>query len=327
MDNVLEVVQLKTTINTKESNFHAVKGISFQLKKGEVLGLVGESGSGKTTIALSIIRLVAPWGKISEGSVYFQGHNLTSFSEKEMQKIRGKEISMVFQEPFTSLHPLFTIGNQLTEPLCHHLKLKRKDAQSEAIKILKDVGFSKPENIFTRYPHELSGGMRQLVMIAMALSCRPQVMIADEPTSALDITSQALILNVLRELQEKKKMALLFISHDLRLLAKICDRLIVLYAGIKVEEGKKEDIFSQAKHPYTKSLLQSIPHNLKEKRIPLGINQPNHPYSPVTGCPFHPRCPHMRKICREKLPPINNFTSSHQACCWLHVEKGSAVDE
>jgi oligopeptide/dipeptide ABC transporter ATP-binding protein len=312
--NLLEVSNLKTYFFNGDQKIPAVDGISFYINKGEILGLVGESGSGKTVTSLSIMRLIQePQGKIIDGKINFKDTNYLKYSEKEMCEIRGKDISMIFQEPMTSLNPVFTCGQQISETFQKHQNLDEKKAWDETINMLKLVEIPEPEIRFNEYPHQLSGGMRQRVMIAMALACRPSLLIADEPTTALDVTVQAQILDLIRNLKDKFGMAVLLITHDFGVIAEMADRVAVMYAGKIVESGLVSSIFNSPKHPYTIGLLNSIPKvnskkQLKQKLITIpGVVPSAHEFP--EGCRFNTRCKNVMEICRIKEPPISEFTS------------------
>jgi oligopeptide transport system ATP-binding protein len=319
MKNILEVQNLQTSFFTHVGEVKAVGGVSFQVGVGEAIGIVGESGCGKSVTSLSIMRLLTYPGQIVGGSINFAGKDLVKATEKEMQRIRGNEISMIFQDPMTSLNPVFTIGNQIMEPLMRHQKLSRSEAKAKAIEMLRLVGIPSPEKRAAQYPHEFSGGMRQRVMIAMALSCQPKLLIADEPTTALDVTIQAQILELMKELKEKINTSIILITHDLGVVAEVCSRIIVMYAGIIVEQGTREHIFYNPRHPYTWGLLKSIPHieaEKKERLIPID-GQPPDLLKPPAGCPFYPRCEHAMEICVEQRPPYTDLSPVHKAACWL----------
>ena len=311
-EKILEVKNLCTSFFTEAGEVKAVDGVSFSVYQGKTLGIVGESGCGKSVTSLSIMRLIAePPGKIVGGQILYKDQDLVQLSPKEMRSIRGNEISMIFQEPMTSLNPVFTVGNQISEAVILHQKISRKEARNKAIEMLKLVGISAPEKRVDDYPHQLSGGMRQRVMIAMALSCNPSVLIADEPTTALDVTIQAQILDLLQDLQAKVGMALILITHDLGVIAEVADEVLVMYAGKVVEQGKVEDIFSRPKMPYTLGLLNSIPTLIKDptgkprkKRLETipGI-VPNLLDLP-RGCRFQERCSYVIDRCREAEPEL-----------------------
>lgn len=324
-EELLKVSGLKTYFQLAKGKVaKAVDDVSFSIKKGETLALVGESGSGKSITSLSIMRLIpSPPGKIVGGSIQLEGKELLSLSEKEMCKVRGNEIGMIFQEPMTSLDPIFTIGSQMIEPLMKHKKMKKKEAIQVAINLLKVVGFARAEKIIDEYPHQLSGGMRQRVMIAMAMACNPKLLIADEPTTALDVTIQAQILELMLDLKNKFDSSILLITHDLGVVAEVADRVLVMYGGQIVEEAPVRDIFLQAKHPYTEALLNSIP-KLDEdvnrlESIP-GTVPPAHQF-PV-GCRFADRCKHVFETCRTNNPELLEVSPNHLARCHLFTEVG-----
>lgn len=311
-EKILEVKNLETSFRIDEGVIKAIAGVSFDVYKGKTLGIVGESGCGKSVTSLSIMRLIPnPPGKITGGEILYKGKNLLDLDASAMRKIRGNEISMIFQEPMTSLNPVFTIGNQLIEAISLHQDLNKKQRREKAIEMLKLVGMPSPESRIDDYPHQLSGGMRQRVMIAMALSCNPQVLIADEPTTALDVTIQAQILELLRELQDRVGMAMIMITHDLGVVAEVCDDVMVMYAGKIAEQGTVEEIFKNPKHPYTRGLLNSIPMlsndptgKVKKKRLETipGI-VPNMLDLP-TGCRFQDRCSYVIDACRQAEPEL-----------------------
>ena len=318
-DKVLEVKNLETHFFRSNGVARAVDKVSYSLKKGEILGVVGESGCGKSVTALSILRLIkAPQGKIVGGEVLLDGQNLLTLSEREMQKVRGNRISMIFQEPMTSLNPLFTVGNQLMEPLMQHRGLSKKEAKKEAVRALAEVGIPSPERRVEEYPNSMSGGMRQRVMIAMALSCRPEVLIADEPTTALDVTIQAQILELMKQLRDELGTAIIMITHDLGVVAEMCDRVAVMYCGSVIEEGPVREIFKNPKHPYTKGLIQSIPTLTSETdrlytirgTVPSLTNLP-------AGCRFADRCDCCMDCCRAAMPEESFFENGHMARCFL----------
>ncbi len=316
-DLLLSVNNLKVYFHGEETISKAVDGISYEVAKGEIVSLVGESGCGKTVSALSLLGLVpCPPGKIEDGEILFRGKNLLNFSEQQMQKVRGREISMVFQEPMTSLNPVFTIGDQIQEVILNHEKVGKENALKRTITLLKDVGIPSPEDRVNDYPHLLSGGQRQRVMIAMALACGPDLVIADEPTTALDVTVQAQILQLFRELQQKRNMAVLLITHNLGVVAEIADRIYVMYAGIIVETGTVKKVFKDPFHPYTMGLLAALPGNSKKGKPLYSIpgSVPDSAYKPE-GCPFNPRCPYVQDECKIKFPEMVDFKAGHQARC------------
>jgi peptide/nickel transport system ATP-binding protein len=321
MTTILEVKQLRTRFRTDHGVVHVVDGVDFEIRAGETLGVVGESGCGKSVTSLSIMRLLPPGGA-AEGMIRFNGRNLLELSEKEMQAIRGNEISMIFQEPMTSLNPLHTVGRQIEEAIILHWKVGKAQAKERAIAMLKAVGMPRAEEIYGEYPHQLSGGMRQRVMIAMAMACDPKLIIADEPTTALDVTIQAQILDLMRELKEKTGTSIMLITHDLGVVAEMCDRVIVMYAGQVVEETDVETLFEQPKHPYTIGLMNSIP-DLEEEReylqtIPGAVPLP---HQMPKGCRFAPRCSQAMELCHEQPPELLDL-DGHKCRCWLYAEGG-----
>jgi peptide/nickel transport system ATP-binding protein len=327
---VLDVVGLNTSFFTDEGEIPAVDHVDFHINEGEILGIVGESGCGKSVTSLSIMRLIpSPPGKITSGHIYFKGEDLVQASEKRMREIRGNDIAMIFQEPMTSLNPLFTVGNQLTEAIRIHRKWDKKKAKDHVINMLKLVGLPRPEELYKEYPHQLSGGMRQRVMIAMALLCDPQVLIADEPTTALDVTIQAQILQLMKELNEKLNTAIMLITHDLGVVAEVCDRVTVMYAGKVVEEADVQTIFKNPKHPYTRGLIQSVPDKRHKKdhlySIPGNVPKPG---SIKKGCRFAGRCEHAGKRCFEEDPLLYEVDGAkHRVRCFLHTEEGVETND
>jgi peptide/nickel transport system ATP-binding protein/oligopeptide transport system ATP-binding protein len=301
----------------------AVDGISFAVQERETVCIVGESGCGKTVTALSMLGLIpTPPGEIVDGQIIFAGQNLLTLDEKAMQKIRGNQISMVFQEPLTSLNPVFTIGDQIGEAVRTHRQIETKTLNQYCAQLLKDVGIPSPEQRLNDYPHQLSGGQRQRVMIAMALACDPDLIIADEPTTALDVTVQAQIIELFSSIQKKRSMSILYISHDLGVVSAIADRIYVMYAGIIVEQGHTNQIFGTARHPYTQGLLASLPSLSKRGKRLYSIpgSVPDPAYKPA-GCPFHPRCPHAILSCREEYPKMCDYGQGHLARCPVLYEK------
>ncbi len=329
-DILLEVKNLQTYFYTEDGVVKAVDGVDFYIREGETLGMVGESGCGKSVTALSIMRLVPnPPGKIVGGEIIFRGEDLLKKSEAEMRKIRGNKISMIFQEPMTSLNPVYTIGDQIVEAIVLHQKLSKQEALKKAIEMLSLVGIPEPAKRVRQYPHELSGGMRQRAMIAMALSCNPDLLIADEPTTALDVTIQAQILELIKQLKEEFKMAVLMITHDLGVIAEVSDRVVVMYAGKAVEASDVYTMFKDPKHPYTIGLYNSLPKIIggRKKRlesiegvVPIPINLP-------PGCRFANRCKHTMDICREKEPELEPYegNNNHLVRCWLYSKKKNEV--
>ena len=326
MENLLDVRGLKTSFNTKFGEVQAVRGVSFQLTKGEVVGVVGESGCGKSITMMSIMRLLDKNGIIKDGRIFFEGKDISKITEKEMSKIRGNDIAMIFQDPMTSLNPLITIGNQIIEPLIIHEKLSKKEAFKKGVELLRLVNIPNPAKRIKQYPHEFSGGMRQRAMIAMALSCNPKLIIADEPTTALDVTIQAQILEIMKNIKNKLGTSIIFITHDLGVVADICDRVNVMYGGLIIEKGGINDIFDNPKHPYTWGLLDSVPSVQKErKRLKPIEGQPPDLLKPPKGCPFYARCKFAMNICREKMPEFYEVSKKHKVSCWLSDEKAPKV--
>jgi oligopeptide/dipeptide ABC transporter ATP-binding protein len=319
-DNLVEVKNLKTYFFTDDGVVPAVDGVDFSIKKGETLGIVGESGCGKSVTSLSLLRLVPnPPGKIVDGEMYFKGENLLEKSESEMRKIRGNDISMIFQEPMTSLNPVFTVGEQISEAIELHQGLNKRDALAKAVEMLKLVGIPSAEQRVHEYPHQMSGGMRQRVMIAMALSCNPALLIADEPTTALDVTIQAQILELMKDLKERLGTAIMLITHDLGVVAEMAENVLVMYAGKVVEYADVKTIFKNPKHPYTVGLLGSIPRldQPKEKLYVIEGVVPN-PFNMPSGCRFHPRCPEASEICKTKEPELLHI-DGQQVRCWKYT--------
>ena len=320
---LLEINDLRTFFTTKRGIIKAVNGVSYTVESGRTLGVVGESGSGKSVSAMSILRLLDANGYIDGGSIMFEGRDMTRLPISEVQKIRGNKISVIFQEPMTSLNPVFTIERQVSEPFMIHQGMNRREAAVKAVEMLRDVKIPNPETVVKQYPHQLSGGMRQRVMIAMALACRPKLLIADEPTTALDVTIQAQILELMKDLQKKTHMGIIFITHNLGVVAEICDKVSVMYAGKMVEQGPVDDIFYQPGHPYTMGLLRSMPRvdaESYERLIPIE-GTPVDMLNPPEGCPFAPRCEHAMKICLQKMPPYVELGNQHRSACWLRVQE------
>ena len=319
---LLEVDGLKTHFFTRDGVVRAVDGVSFSVYPGETLAVVGESGCGKSVTSLSILRLIAsPPGRIVAGKVVFEGRNLLSLSEPEMRTVRGNEIAMIFQEPMTSLNPVLTIGRQISETLRLHRGLSRAAALERAVAMLKLVNMPEPERRVTQYPHQISGGMRQRVMIAMALACDPRLLIADEPTTALDVTIQAQILDLMRRLKEKTGSAIVLITHDLGVVAEMAQRVVVMYAGRKVEEAPVAQLFATPRHPYTQGLLHSIPHlgaaqAVRPKRLREIPGMVPSLREAIAGCIFAPRCPYATDRCRREYPPLEQKTTGHVVACW-----------
>ncbi len=322
-DILLEVKNLKTYFYTEDGIARAVDGMDFIIRKGETLGMIGESGCGKSVSALSIMQLVAsPPGKIVEGEIWFEGEDLLKKSPSEIKKIRGNDISMIFQEPMTSLNPVFTIGNQIIEPIILHQKLDKKKALKKAIEMLDLVGIPSPEKRIDDYPHQLSGGMRQRVMIAMALSCEPKLLIADEPTTALDVTIQAQILELLKKIREEIGMAVMMITHDLAVIAEVSDDVLVAYAGKALEYADVKTIFKDPRHPYTQALYDSIPRltDTKKRRLEVIPGMVPNPLEFPSGCRFHPRCKFAKSFCKKEEPQLKEVSNSHNVCCFIYDE-------
>ena len=308
---------------TPAGEVKALGGVSFKMKDGEVLGIVGESGSGKSVTAYSLMGLTAYPGKLVGGSVDFNGHHINDLTEKEFRKIRGNEVSIIFQDPMTSLNPVYTIGNQIEEAILLHTDKNKEQAKARAKELLELVGINEPERRLKQYPHEHSGGMRQRVMIAMALACEPKLLIADEPTTALDVTIQAQILELMMDLKKRLGMAIIMITHDLGIVANICEKIAVMYAGKIVEYGTTDDIFYHPSHEYTKGLIRSIPRldaKDHERLIPIE-GTPVDLLNPPKGCPFAPRCDKCMKICIREMPPVTNITDVHYTYCWMNQRK------
>ncbi|SEC82903.1 ABC transporter ATP-binding protein [Paenibacillus sp. GP183] len=321
MESILKVKNLKTRFKTDNGLVSVVDGVDFHIRSGETLGIVGESGCGKSVTSLSLMRLLPPNGS-NEGSIRFQGKELLTISEKEMQKIRGNHMSMIFQEPMTSLNPLHTVGKQISESVLLHLQVSRQEAKDKALNMLRAVGMPRAEEIYDEYPHQLSGGMRQRVMIAIAMACNPKLIIADEPTTALDVTIQAQILDLMRDLKEKTGTSIMLITHDLGIVAEMCDRVLVMYAGQVVEETDVHTLFNDPKHPYTVGLLESIPHIEEENEylntIPGSVPLP---YQMPKGCRFASRCSHVKAICHKQPPELTEIAVNHKCRCWLYAKE------
>lgn len=332
-EKLLEIKDERLSFFTPAGEVKALNGVSFFMEEGEVLGIVGESGSGKSVTAYSVMGLTAYPGKLIGGTINFNGHQIDKMSEKEMRKIRGNEVSIIFQDPMTSLNPVYTIGNQITEVICLHTGKSKKEAHDRAKELLELVGINEPAKRLKQYPHELSGGMRQRVMIAIALACEPKLLIADEPTTALDVTIQAQILELMQELRKKLGMSIIMITHDLGVVASMCERIAVMYAGHIVEYGTADEIFYEPKHEYTKGLIRSIPKlNVQETERLIPIEgQPVDLLNPPAGCPFAPRCANCMKICLREMPPKTELSDTHYSQCWLlqkeEFEKGEVSCE
>ena len=318
--HLLSVKDLHTSFTTDHGEVQAVNGVSFNLDAGKVLGIVGESGSGKSVTAYSIMQILADNGRITSGEILYKGEDIARWGESRMQDFRGKCCSIIFQDPMTSLNPVFTIGSQIAEAVLLHTKSSKHEAMEKALEMLKLVGINEPEKRLKQYPYELSGGMRQRVMIAMALACEPDILIADEPTTALDVTIQAQILELMQSLQQKLGMAIIMVTHDLGVIAEMCDEIVVMYGGRFCERGTADEIFYNPRHEYTRGLLRSIPNitNMKERLVPISgtpINMLNMP----KGCAFCARCDKAMKICLEQVPEERIINESHRASCWINT--------
>lgn len=318
-EKLLEIKDERLSFFTPAGEVKALNGVSFSMEEGEVLGIVGESGSGKSVTAYSIMGLTAYPGKLVGGTVRFNGHEIEKMTEKEFRKIRGNEVSIIFQDPMTSLNPVYTIGNQIVEVILLHTNKTKKEAYERARELLELVGINEPTKRLKQYPHELSGGMRQRVMIAIALACEPKLLIADEPTTALDVTIQAQILELMQELRKKLGMSIIMITHDLGVVASMCEKIAVMYAGHIVEYGTADEIFYNPSHEYTKGLIKSIPKLNTEKieRLVPIEGQPVDLLNPPAGCSFAPRCSECMKICLNKMPPKTELSDTHYSYCWL----------
>ncbi|MCF2596944.1 ABC transporter ATP-binding protein [Pseudoflavonifractor phocaeensis] len=317
-EKLLEVKHLSTSFFTHVGEVKAIRDISFSIDRGEFVGIVGESGSGKSVTSLSIMQLLQYPGRVTGGEILFNGEDLLKKDKKEMRKVRGNQISMCFQDPMTALNPLYTIGNQINEVILEHQKLTKKEATEKTIEMLGMVGIPDPAARVNSYPHEFSGGMRQRAMIAMALACQPELLIADEPTTALDVTIQAQVLRLLKELQERTGTSIILITHDLGVVASSCSRILVMYGGQIMETGRVEDIFYTPRHPYTMGLLKSIPKaGETDQRLESIPGTPPDMLSPPKGCPFYPRCEFAMQICKENPAPEFEIGEGHCVKCWL----------
>ncbi|TYS59314.1 ABC transporter ATP-binding protein [Sutcliffiella horikoshii] len=319
MEKVLEVKDLHVSFTTYGGEVKAVRGVSFDLHKGETLAIVGESGCGKSVTFQSIMRLIPqPPGRITQGSVLFKGKDLTKVSEVEMRKIRGADISMIFQDPMTALNPTLTVGDQIMEGIIQHKKVSKAEAKKQAVDMLNLVGIPSPTERLKQYPHQFSGGMRQRIVIAMALVCQPEVLIADEPTTALDVTIQAQILNLFKDIQKKTGVSIIIITHDLGVVAQVADRVAVMYAGKIVESGSRREIFYRGEHPYTKGLLNSVPRlDLEDEELVPIIGSPPDLFSPPIGCAFAARCEYAMEVCERVYPMKTRLSEEHHVDCWL----------
>ena len=317
---ILQIENLKTSFFTSNGEVQAVRGISLEVHKGEILGIVGESGSGKSVTSMSVLRLLADTAKIKEGRILFEDKDLTKFNKKKMQKIRGEEIAMIFQDPMSSLNPLIPVGKQVAEMIqTHHPEVKGDQLKQKVLDLFKMVRIPEPEKRYKSYPHEFSGGMRQRVMIAMAFANHPKLLIADEPTTALDVTIQDQILKQMRNMQQEFGTSIMFITHDLGVVAELCYRVVVMYGGLIMEQAPINEIFDNPKHPYTLGLLASIPrlNQDKSKRLVPIAGSPPDMINPPKGCPFAPRCPYARNICAAECPEFTKISPEHSSRCWL----------
>ncbi len=323
MSQLLNVNNLQTSFNTQDGIVKAVKGVDFHLEKGETLGIVGESGSGKSVTSLSLLKLLPPAGRIMGGEILLNGTDLVKAGKSKMRDIRGGKIAMIFQDPMSCLNPLIPVGKQVEEMISIHQKHSKEELKKMVLDLFNKVQIPDPAKRYSCYPHEFSGGMRQRVMIAMALACKPSVLIADEPTTALDVTIQDQILMLLRSLQDEMHMSIIFISHNLGVVAEICSRILVMYGGMVMESASTEDIFAKPFHPYTMGLLNSIPAIDQDRSVSLESipGSPPDMTNPPEGCPFHPRCRYARKICSKSVPPVTEVSLNHGSRCWLLHEE------
>lgn len=323
MEKMLQIKNLHVQFSTYGGRVQAVRGVSFDLHKGETLAIVGESGCGKSVTSQSIMRLIpTPPGRITSGSILFKGQDLTKLSEKKMRDIRGADISMIFQDPMTALNPTLRVGEQIAENIMQHENISKEKAKEKAFEMLELVGIPNPKERLKQYPHEFSGGMRQRIVIAMALVCNPEVLIADEPTTALDVTIQAQILELFKDIQQKTDVSIVLITHDLGVVAQVADRVAVMYAGKIVEIGTRRDIFYTPQHPYTKGLLRSVPRlDLYESELVPITGSPPDLFAPPSGCSFAPRCPYVMEVCDRMYPVSTKLKESHQVHCWLQDER------
>lgn len=319
MSTLLNVNELHTSFHTQDGEVKAVKGVGFHLEKGETLGIVGESGSGKSVTSLSILKLLPPAGRIEAGEILLDDINLVEADKSMMKDVRGGKVAMIFQDPMSCLNPLIPVGKQVEEMIAIHEKHSKSELKEMVLELFRKVQIPDPVKRYTSYPHEFSGGMRQRVMIAMALACKPSVLIADEPTTALDVTIQDQILKLLRSLQDEMQMSIIFISHNLGVVAEICSRVMVMYGGMVMEYASIHDIFGNPKHPYTMGLLNSIPSIDQDRSVALESipGSPPDMTNPPEGCPFHPRCRYAKKICSIKVPPVTAVSEDHGSRCWL----------
>lgn len=330
MTSLLEVKDLEVAFKTQGGEVQAVRGVSFHVKKGETLAIVGESGCGKSVTAQAILGMIPkPYGKIKTGSITFKDDELIGSSKKRLQKLRGSELGMIFQDPMTSLNPTMKIGKQIDEVLIKKLGISKREAREKTIEILQLVGIPDAETRYSDYPHKFSGGMRQRVVIAIAIACRPELIIADEPTTALDVTIQAQILDLLKQLQDKQGASIILITHDLGVVAEVADRVAVMYAGMVIETGTVYEIFESPKHPYTWGLLNSVPklENVEKERLVPIEGTPPDLFSPPIGCPFAARCPYAMEICINHMPESEKFSNDHEARCWLNDPRAITYKE
>ncbi|MBU8586606.1 ABC transporter ATP-binding protein [Priestia megaterium] len=323
MEKMIQIKNLHVQFSTYGGRVQAVRGVSFDLHKGETLAIVGESGCGKSVTSQSIMRLIpTPPGRITSGSILFKGQDLTKLSEMKMRDIRGADISMIFQDPMTALNPTLRVGEQIAENIMQHENISKEKAKEKAFEMLELVGIPNPKERLKQYPHEFSGGMRQRIVIAMALVCNPEVLIADEPTTALDVTIQAQILELFKDIQQKTDVSIVLITHDLGVVAQVADRVAVMYAGKIVEIGTRRDIFYTPQHPYTKGLLRSVPRlDLYESELVPIAGSPPDLFAPPSGCSFAPRCPYVMEVCDRMYPASTKLKESHQVHCWLQDER------
>ena len=322
-NHLIDIQDLRVSFFTPGGEVQAVRGVSWFLDEGEALGIVGESGSGKSVSVYAIMRLLQHPGRVTGGSIHFNGTDILSLSEDDMRKIRGNEIAMIFQDPMTSLNPVYTIGNQICEPLKLHRNMKGKRARERAVELLDMVGIPKPERRLKQYPFEFSGGMRQRAMISMALACEPKLLIADEPTTALDVTIQAQILEILKDLKSRRNMSIIMITHDLGIVSDICDKIIIMYGGEIMEYGPIETLYASPCHPYTKGLINSLPKIDEEVGTQLTPieGSPVDLMHPPAGCPFAARCDQCMKVCLTEKPPYFEMEPDHYSACWLHYNR------
>ncbi|UHA74289.1 ABC transporter ATP-binding protein [Paenibacillus sp. 481] len=324
-NNLIEFRNLRTNFYTGAGVVKAVNDVSFSIREGETVCVVGESGCGKSVTAMSLMRLVGAPGKVEGGEILYKGQDLLKIKEREMRHIRGNEIAMIFQEPMTSLNPVLKIGEQLTEPLILHKGMSKQAAKKRAIELIDMVGIPRAEQIFNAYPHELSGGMRQRIMIAMSLSCEPKLLVADEPTTALDVTIQAQILDLMRNIKKEFNTSIMMITHDLGVVAEMADYVVVMYAGKVIEEAPVMELFKNPKHPYTQGLLRAKPViNQRQKRLYTIPGQVPNPVELGNNCYFNDRCEHCMAICTETQPTLNTYGEGHKAACWLYEKEGEA---